>query len=434
MIITNITPLQRNRYTISLGLYEKGFSRRFIMYYQLNLRELTYALSIALDYVGIDDTAHGKRVAYIACEIGKKLGWRQSKLDKVMLMAMLHDCGVSSTQIHHCIIHSLDWEDSHLHCIKGASLLKEVPIYSEFAPIIALHHTSWENFAPQLDEEVKLYANLIYLSDRIDALHLKYNALLNHEKESIRTTLKKETPSMFSPKLVDAFIALSQTDQFWYYLEPEAIHYYFRDWIEQGEIQTVPFDLLQKIALMFAHVVDAKIPYQKQHTLRVATLARYIADLCELTLREKETIEIAALLHDLGKLRIPDETLLKRTSLNEEEIHQIKRHGFDAQIILGQIKGFERIAHIVSMHHETLDAKGYPAHLEEAKIPFEARIVCAANTFVNLMSQETKQQVSDPKEIYRALLEMVQEHQLDERVVNTMVAHFESCYAKVSFA
>ena len=97
------------------------------MHNQLNLRELTYALSTALDYVSIDDTTHGKRVAYIACEIGKKLGWRQSKLDKVMLMAMLHDCGVSSTEMHDCLINYLDWEDSYLHCARIERLLLVYP-------------------------------------------------------------------------------------------------------------------------------------------------------------------------------------------------------------------------------------------------------------------------------------------------------------------
>lgn len=260
------------------------------MHNQLNLRELTYALSTALDYVSIDDTTHGKRVAYIACEIGKKLGWRQSKLDKVMLMAMLYDCGVSSTEMHDCLINYLDWEDSYLHCARGASLLKDVPIYSDFADVIAFHHTCWEHFLPYIDEEIKLYANLIYLSDRIDAMHIKFGAQLSHEKEHIRATIKKETPSMFSPKLTEAFIQLSYTDQFWYYLEPDAIHYYFRDWIDHGEILSVPFELLKKIALMFADIVDAKIPYQKHHTLKVATLSRYIAELCELTLQEKKSL------------------------------------------------------------------------------------------------------------------------------------------------
>ncbi|WP_067177536.1 HD-GYP domain-containing protein [Sulfurospirillum sp. UCH001] len=403
------------------------------MHNQLNLRELTYALSTALDYVSIDDTTHGKRVAYIACEIGKKLGWRQSKLDKVMLMAMLHDCGVSSTEMHDCLINYLDWEDSYLHCARGASLLKDVPIYSDFADVIAFHHTCWEHFLPHIDEEIKLYANLIYLSDRIDAMHVKFGAQLSHEKEHIRATIKKETPSMFSPKLTEAFIQLSYTDQFWYYLEPDAIHYYFRDWIDHGEILAVSFELLKKIALMFADIVDAKIPYQKHHTLKVATLARYIAELCELTLQEKEAVEIAALLHDLGKLRIPDETLLKTTPLNEKEIRQIRRHGFDAQIILGQIKGFEKIAQIVSMHHETLDAKGYPANLEEAKIPLEARIVYLANTFVNLINQENAEHILHPKELCETLEKMANEHQVDSVIVNTITTHFESCYAKVSF-
>ena len=402
------------------------------MHYQLNLRELTYALSEALDYIGIDDTAHGKRVAYIACEIGKKLGWRQSKLDKIMLMAMLHDCGVSSKEMHDCIDNYLDWEDSNLHCAKGAALLKEVPIYSDFSEVIALHHTSWENFATHIDEDVKLYANLIYLSDRIDTLHLKCGAHLSHEKESIRVNIYKEIASVFAPKLVEAFMAISHTDLFWYYLEPEAIHYYFRDWIEQGDIRTVSFELLKKIALMFANIVDAKIPYQKHHTLRVATLARYIADSYELSLREKEEIEIAALLHDVGKLRIPDEILLKTTSLNDEEMVQVKRHCFDAQIILGQIKGFEKITRIVSMHHETLDAKGYPANLEEAKIPLEARILCAANTFVNLINHESLTDTSNAKRAYEVLHDMVKEHKLDAEVVHTITEHFESCYAQVS--
>lgn len=402
------------------------------MHYQLNLRELTYALSEALDYIGIDDTAHGKRVAYIACEIGKKLGWRQSKLDKIMLMAMLHDCGVSSKEMHDCIDNYLDWEDSNLHCAKGAALLKEVPIYSDFSEVIALHHTSWEDFAPHIDEDVKLYANLIYLSDRIDSLHLKCGAHLSHEKESIRVNIHKDISSVFAPKLAEAFRTISHTDLFWYYLEPEAIHYYFRDWIEHGDIRTVSFELLKKIALMFANIVDAKIPYQKNHTLRVATLARYIADSYELSLREKEEIEIAALLHDMGKLRIPDEILLKTTSLNDEEMVQIKRHCFDAQIILGQIKGFEKITQIVSMHHETLDAKGYPANLEEAKIPLEARILCAANTFVNLINQDNLTDTSNAQKAYEVLHDMVQEHKLDAEVVHTITEHFESCYAQVS--
>lgn len=403
------------------------------MLYQLNLRELTYALCEALDYVGIDDTLHGKRVAYIACEIGKKLGWRQSKLDKIMLMAMLHDSGVSSTGVHHAIISNLDWDNANIHCAKGAQLLKNVPVYAEFAEVIALHHTHWEQFASNLDEETKLCANLIYLSDRIDALRSQFGAHLHHEKEYICSIIQKHTPSMFAPKLVEIFVEIAQTDTFWYYLESEYIHYYFRDWLDQGEIKAMPFDLLKKIALMFAGVVDDKLAHTHQHhTLGVASLTRYLAQLCELSQEKQEMIELAALFHDLGKLRIPDPIACKNTPLSDEEIIRIRRHGFDAQIILQQIKGFEAIAKIVSMLHETLDATGYPAKLGAEKIPLEARILSTANTFENLIHPKCTH-IPTPlnaTDAFAMLEALVKEHKLDATIVEKMAVHLEECYEK----
>jgi len=67
------------------------------MIYNVNLREVSYALSEALDYVGIDDTMHGKRVAFMSAEVAKKLGWSESRIDDIIMLGMLHDCGVSST-------------------------------------------------------------------------------------------------------------------------------------------------------------------------------------------------------------------------------------------------------------------------------------------------------------------------------------------------
>jgi len=406
------------------------------MLYQLNLRELTYSLSEALDYVGIDDTMHGKRVAYIACEIGKKLGWRQSKLDKVMLMSMLHDSGVSTTGAHHAIIHHLDWKEAQTHCLKGAEFLKNVPIYAAFADIIALHHTHWEHFALHMDEETKLYANLIYLSDRIDALRSQFGAHLGHEQAYIRSIIAQHTPSMFAPKLAEAFVEISQTDTFWYYLESEYIQYYFRDWIDQGEIQTVPYELLKKIALMFADIVDHKDEQtHHHHTLSIATLARYIAQLCELSLREQEMIELAALFHDLGSLRIPDAIAFKNTALNDEESTYIKRHGFDTQIILQQIKGFEPIAKIVATHYATFNTKDYCSKLKEWKIPLEVRILSIAKVFETLIhDKRTQSTLIDLKDIASTFETLVCECQLDSEIVSKMVQHMEECYTKVIHA
>ncbi|QIR75417.1 HD-GYP domain-containing protein [Sulfurospirillum diekertiae] len=313
------------------------------MYHQLNLREVTYVLTEALDYVGINDIHHGKRVAYIAYEIGKNLGLRQSKLDKIMLMAMLHDCGVSLTDVHNSIVNNLDWEDSQIHSERGAKLLQSVPIYTEFSDIIALHHTHWEHFLPQIDNDIKLYANLIYLSDRIDALRSQFGAHLSQEKEYIRSIIRTYTPELFAPKLCEAFIELSHTDFFWHYLESDPLHYYFKEWVEKGKIETVHFSLLKSIASMFANIVDAKDHSNQHQSLMVASLARTIAGLCHLSIGEQDEIELAALFQNLGKLRIPDAILKKSTSLSDDEQIKIRRQGFDTQIILRQIKGFDYI-------------------------------------------------------------------------------------------
>lgn len=386
------------------------------MFYQLNVREVTYALSEALDYVGVDDIMHGKRVAYIACEIGKKLGWRESKLDKVMLMSMLHDCGVSSTGVHHSIVSQLDWEDAYVHCAIGESLLHEVPFYEGFAEVIAFHHSHWESFADHVDEETKLYANLIYLADRIDALRSQFGAHLMHEQETIRALIETHSPSMFAPKLCEAFVEVSQRDSFWYYLDPLALPYYFKDWIDQGEIKAVPFDHLKKIALMFAGVVNAKLSQDDKHTLKMASLSRFIAQLYNLSLRDQETIELCALLYNLGKLRIPDQIVEPSHSLSDEEHVRLRRQGFDAQIILGQIKGFEKIAKIVSEYHEIQSAKEKCRPFDSTSITLEVRILLLANSFDTLTPFKEN-------EAYQMLENIIDDHHLDPVITPHIAAY-----------
>lgn len=402
------------------------------MLYQLNLREVTYALSESLDYVGVDDIQHGKRVAYIACEIGKKLGWRQSKLDKIMLMAMLHDCGVTLTDAHHSIMSHLDWEDSQLHCAKGAHLLQSVPIYSEFSKIIAFHHTHWEQFLPQIEDEVKVCANLLFLSDRIDALRSQFGAHLSHEKEYIRSIIQKYTPQLFAPQVSDAFLEISHEDFFWYSLESDPLHYYLSAWVEKGKIETVPFDLLKSIACMFAEIVDAKEHRAPHSSLMIASLAQNIAELCHFSLREQEEIELAALVQNLGKLRIPDAILGKNTSLSDDERMKIKRQGFDTQIILHQIKGFEYITKIISFYYKEIAAQNSITCQVSAQntLPVEAAILMMANTFHMLQNDAAPRAITCEK--IDAMINAIAQksHQLEAHTLDDITSYLKSCYAK----
>lgn len=399
------------------------------MAYLLNMREVTYALSEALDYVGIDDTMHGKRVAFIAAEIGKKLGWDPSEIDDIIIMGMLHDCGVSSTDLHNHIINTFDWEDAYSHCQRGYSLLKKVGIYHQYAAAILYHHTHWDSFKASVDPLVKRNANLIFLSDRIDALRVKSGSESIHQKETIRNTIEQFSGTMFSPEFVAAFLEVSGSDSFWFYMDSESLNGYLDEWIDRGMSESVEFETLKNIAMMFARVVDAKSTFTAEHTYGVAALARYIAQTYNLSQKSQETVELSAFFHDLGKLRVADAILNKQGPLNEEERSHMNRHGFDSHVILQKIKGFQEIATIASLHHETLDAKGYPFHLGADHIPVEARILAVADIFQALVQNRPYRSGLSALEAHGILDAMAKENKLDPSVIAVVYTNLQSCYA-----
>ena len=97
------------------------------------------------------------------------------------------------------------------------------------------------------------------------------------------------------------------------------------------------------MAEMFSRIVDAKSPFTAEHSLGVARLARFMAERLGVDAINCDKIEIAGLLHDLGKLRVPDEILDKPRGLDERERKIMNAHSFETFQILRHIKGFEEI-------------------------------------------------------------------------------------------
>ncbi|MDH4944163.1 HD domain-containing phosphohydrolase [Sulfurimonas sp. C5] len=400
------------------------------MNYKLNLREVTYALSTALDFVGIDDIFHGKRVAYMAAEVLKELKVPQEKIDYIIYAGMLHDCGVSSTDVHSHLVTELDWDNAQVHAIAGEELLNKVSVFQKYATIVRYHHTHWDALPTHLTEEEKELSNLIYLVDRVDALRAQLKTSSSQTFETIRETIQKYRGTMFSPKYADTFLKISQHPSFWFYLEADASEEYFTEWIKHGINEFFNFESLKEISLMFSAVVDAKSEFTSEHSMGVSHLARYIAELMELPLDVCEKIELAGLLHDLGKLRIADEILNKPAKLNVDERLKMNRHGFDSYIILRKIEGFKEIAYIASLHHETLDAQGYPYNLSKDKIPLEARIITVADIFQALVQNRPYRGGLDKDEAFAILIDMQKKGKLDATVMKFLEEHLEVCYQK----
>jgi len=399
----------------------------------VNLREVIRALSDMLDLVGVDDFYHGKRVAYMSLECMRLLqqGSEESLLSITCDAALLHDCGVSSTRIHKKLISELDWDESHIHCERGHDLLVKHDFPGSLAPIVLYHHTHWDMLAKkQLPERTKLISNCIYMTDRIDSLAAQYSPhelLLNREK--IRLTIGKYRGTLFAPQLVDTFLALSQSEIFWLTLFPPHIDFYLAEINLPDHEQNIDHASLKKIAFLFADIVDAKSPFTAEHSYGVAHLARFIGELHGLNSNICNELELAGFLHDLGKLKVPDEILEKNGPLNAMERSIIMQHSFETFQILRQISGFESIARLAAFHHETPSGKGYPFHMHDSDLSVEAKIIAVADVFQALSQNRPYRAAQPPEKIRDVLSRMADAKKLDGKIVALVANNLMSCFA-----
>lgn len=126
-------------------------------------------------------------------------------------------------------------------------------------------------------------------------------------------------------------------------------------------------------------VVDTRDSYTAGHQLRVAELAKEIAKAKGLDFEDIQGIELAASIHDIGKLGVPSELLAKPSSLNSIEFQLIQMHAKDGYDILKKIDFPWPIAEMIYQHHEKIDGSGYPQGLKENQILLGAQIICIAD-------------------------------------------------------
>jgi putative nucleotidyltransferase with HDIG domain len=153
------------------------------------------------------------------------------------------------------------------------------------------------------------------------------------------------------------------------------------------------FDNVRGLMMGLLHsltsAVDAKDAYTCGHSERVALLSRSLALEAGLTEHQVERIYMAGLLHDVGKIGVPEAVLQKTGKLTPEEFDQIKKHPEIGARILRDVKQIEDIIPGVMHHHERYDGKGYPSGLAGENIPLMGRIICLADCFDAMTSSRT---------------------------------------------
>lgn len=142
--------------------------------------------------------------------------------------------------------------------------------------------------------------------------------------------------------------------------------------------------MLDSLFTLFAATLDARDPYTAGHSLRVAAYSVEIATAANLPHEQIELLRKSALLHDIGKIGIRDDVLLKEGRLTDEEFQIIQQHPVIGVHILSQVqlpKTLQPILPGVKYHHERYDGKGYPEGLVGEDIPLFGRIMAIADAY-----------------------------------------------------
>lgn len=175
-----------------------------------------------------------------------------------------------------------------------------------------------------------------------------------------------------------------------------------------------------------AHTVEVRDRHTQGHSERVARNALVLGRELGFSARHLELLYWSAMLHDLGKIAVPDYVLLKDGPLSAEEYDEIKRHPEYAAELLASLSGdYTPIATVVRSHHERWDGLGYPQGLVGAEIPLMSRIISIVDVFEALTSQRPYRDPMAPERALEFVLEAAG-RQFDPNLVDV----FELCYRR----
>ena len=191
---------------------------------------------------------------------------------------------------------------------------------------------------------------------------------------------------MFSSTLVKSFLYVAKNNKFWTNLKNDFIDTALKKEIPQYSLE-LTFEEIHSITNVLSKIIDSKSKYTQRHSQELSKKAAIMSDFYGFGQEDKMKLIIAADLHDIGKLAIPNDILDSPNKLTDEEFNIIKKHSYFTRIALREIKGFEDITEWASNHHEKLDGKGYPFGKIDKDLDFNSRLITCLDIYEALTEE-----------------------------------------------
>jgi HD-GYP domain-containing protein (c-di-GMP phosphodiesterase class II) len=390
----------------------------------VSLFDMLSSMSAALDLIDFNLIDHHNRVCYIATKLATHLGFSEDEINQIYMAALMHDIGAISFLDRLKLI-NFEVKNAHVHGELGALLLSRFEPFQSFAPLVRYHHVSW-NYGEgkyHCGEKVPYGSHILHLADRISVL-LDRRKPIFLQSSKINGRIIKESGKMFVPAFVDAYLDISKNAAFWLDLTGNSMDRILEK-ISSLPRASLGMKHLTELSNFFALIIDTRSRFTATHSSGVASSSMQLASAIGMNSTDCSKMKIAGYLHDIGKLAVPEELLLKPGKPTEEEWLTIRAHPYHTHRILERVEGLEDITFWASNHHEQLNGEGYPFGISADNLSLGARSLAVADVFTAVAEDRPYRAGMKKEEIQKVFKEMVMERQLDGEVVDALLDNYE---------
>ena len=264
----------------------------------------------------------------------------------------------------------------HLRCDRGSEIALKLGFSTNVAESIRALDEHWNGKggpAGISGEHIPLLARIMSICQTLEVF-----AALDGREEAYGV-IEERSGAWFDPELVRAAQELRNDEEFWKHLQDGSARRLVIECEPSNAAVMTSDERLDNICDAFAEVVDAKSPFTHRHSQGVTHVAVALGTKLGLANKTMIMLRRAALLHDIGKLSVPNSILDKPGPLTAREWEVVRLHPYYTQRILEKVNGFEHRAYVASSHHEKLDGSGYYRNLRASQLPLQARVLTMAD-------------------------------------------------------
>jgi len=348
----------------------------------MSLLDMIGCLSAAMDLVSPAVVGHHRRVGFIAGRLGQTLGLDDKAVAELTLAGLVHDVGAFSLQDRLQALAFDAWDRTHAEV--GYRLLGGHPRLARAAELVRRHHDPWTKTlqSPETERPQAELANLLCLADRVDT-QLPRTPDMGVDHKGLAARIRQGAGKAFNPLYVQAFEELSGTAAFWEGLDAPRTGNSCA-LLPGGHNPRLEAHEVRSLSRLFSQVIDFRSRFTATHSLGVAATSVALGREMGMAPSTLSRLGLAGELHDLGKLGVPSEIIMKPAALTENEMRVMRDHARFSRAALSGAPGFEAVAGWVGNHHERLDGKGYPNQALAPELDLGSRVLAIADIFTAL--------------------------------------------------